>query len=269
MKCPVDELMEMLNEPCGLVMNGPHLRAMAASPSTRLDLLEVLLQVCPTQVLGNPAFRLAMATDSGLIGQLGVAGQAAIAGCETADPQLIRRLAARRTRSARCRMAAAANPSCPPDMLWDYLRHRRPVRVALAGNPALPDALIAAILEDTSWQVREQIAMRPSLSEAFFSAVAGDADWHVRRSLAKNERLPKPIMHALVTDPYYRVREQVAARQDLAPDLLAAMAAREQGHVVLSAVITNPSTPEDALGHLTADLGSQVATALYRRQEAR
>ncbi len=270
MTSTIDEIRDLLNQPERFAQEAPRLRAMAAQPSVSLGVLKAMLPLCATEVLQNPAFRLAMATDSTLISHLSLRGQAAIAGCEVADPGLIRRLGARRTRPLQCRVAAAGNPACPTDMLWDFLKHRCPVRASLARNLALPGALIEALCQDDMWKVRDQVALRPTLSEALFGQLAADSDWHVRKSLAVNPSLPEPIKDALVYDPYYRVREALAARQDLGEDRLAVMADREKGPTVLCVVILNPCTALSALEkhHSTRDYGVQDALAeAYRRQQ--
>ena len=237
------ETMDLLADPDRSRREDEFLKEAAAQPSTALIVLRALLPSCADEVLLNPAFRLALATDSTLISRLSPRGKAAIAGSKVAEPGLIRMLAARRTRPIQSRVAAAGNTACPPDMLWDFLKHRCPVRCSLAQNPAIPDALLAALCEDDSWRVRGRVAQRPTLTQALFDQFAADGEWQVRQCLASNPALPDRIKDVLVYDPYYRVRASLAGRQDLGEHRLLLMAEREKGITVLRKILLNPSTP--------------------------
>ena len=270
MKSAVHELLEILSEPEKVALEGPRLMRLASGHSTSIRVLSVLLTMCPELVLQNPAFRLAMATDPSLVSRLSGREQAAIAGCAVADPAMIRALGARRTRPLRCRVAAAGNPSCPPDMLRGFLKHRCEVRCALARNPSIPEDLVEDLSVDDLWKVREQVALRPTLSRDLFERMAVDDSWHVRQSIARNPSLPDALKDALVYDPYYLVREALADRSDIGEDRLAVMAQREKGFTVLCAVILNPSTPLSGLEahHGTDDYRVEDALAeAYRRRQ--
>ncbi len=116
-------------------------------------------------VLNNPAFRLQMAASPDFLDSLPIAARAAIAGCSYTDTKLIRYLAARRNRAVRVRASAALNPSTPPDMLRDFVRHDWRVRAALALNPLMPVELQSKLAKDPKNLVRCNLAGRHDLLE--------------------------------------------------------------------------------------------------------
>lgn len=168
------------------------IRLLSVDPSTDPELLEFLVSdFCPAvvyeqlarnpalpvaamlwligqhtrAVLNNPAFRLQMAANPGFLDTLSISAKVAIAGCSYTDTKLIRHLAARRNRPFRVRASAAINPSTPPDMLRDFVRHDWRVRAALALNPLMPVDLQSKLAQDSKNLVRCNLAGRHDLLE--------------------------------------------------------------------------------------------------------
>ena len=138
---------------------------LAKNPALPISSLLRLVEHHPRAVLNNPAFRLQMATNPVFLDSLSMSVKVAIVGCPYTDTKLIRHLAARRNRAVRVRASAAINPSTPPDMLRDFIRHHWRVRAALALNPLMPVDLQLKLAQDPKNMVRCNLAGRHDLLE--------------------------------------------------------------------------------------------------------
>jgi hypothetical protein len=135
-------------------------RTLASNPGVPMQGLLRLAGPYPFQVWNNPAFKLQLVATPGFLETIPLRVTARFAGCRDMDEKIIRRLASSRSKPIAVRAAAARNPSCPMDMMHDYLRHAWKVRRALAQNPNLPSDLHEKLAGDPRTEVKAALARR-------------------------------------------------------------------------------------------------------------
>ncbi len=246
-------------------------RALASNPGLPLhDLmpwaLNELVRTYPKQVLANPAFRLRITLKPELLDGLSMPAQLALLERDEVPPEFIRRLAASNRICGVLRSAAASNPACPPDLQVQYLKHSRLVRNSLSLNPRLLPEVAEVLARDIHWAPRCCLAAQGPMSEALLDVLAHDPNWRVRAGLASRRGLSAELCALLSRDVYYRVRLGIAEREDAPREVLLEMAAREQGRLILLALIGNESVPAEALGRLRRHRSEEVRVRLKRRE---
>lgn len=206
--------------------------AVAAHPNAPGELLETLARDRSAQVRAA----------AGLHGRLSPAARAALA--EDADVGV-------------AGVARAANPGASPNELAALPRHDARVRLALAGNPRSPGALLAHLGADAVPPVREAVARNPATPEEGLITLVPDRE--VRPSLRQHRHYNGPVRSRLCE------QELGEARGD-DPALLAELGASEF-EAVRRAVARNRHTPEPVLVALAGDRAVEVRQALLRRRD--
>jgi hypothetical protein len=166
---------------------------LARNPALPIFSLLWLIAHHTRAVLNNPAFRLQMAVNPGFLDRLSISARVAIVGCSYTDTKLIRHLAARRNRPVRVRASAAINPSTPPDMLRDFVRHDWRVRAALALNPLMPVDLQLKLAQDPKNLVRCNLAGRHDLLEKTVESLVSVTPDPVDAPLLKNPTVTEDV----------------------------------------------------------------------------
>jgi len=166
---------------------------LARNPALPISSLLWLIAHHTRAVLNNPAFRLQMAVNPGFLDSLSISARVAIVGCSYTDTKLIRHLAARRNRPVRVRASAAINPSTPPDMLRDFVRHDWRVRAALALNPLMPVDLQLKLAQDPKNLVRCNLAGRHDLLEKTVELLVSVTPDPVDAPLLKNPTVTEDV----------------------------------------------------------------------------
>ncbi len=129
---------------------------LAANPSTPVVDLATLAVDHADIVLKNPGFRLQLANDPAILDLANSWTLAALARSPEISAAMLRRIAASRRVAVPVRVAAAANPVCPVDMMHGYVRHARAVREALVSNPSLPPQIARDLLAFEEEQIRRR-----------------------------------------------------------------------------------------------------------------
>jgi hypothetical protein len=149
------------------------LMALAANPSVPIHKLMDLIRLKPAEVLHNPAFELHLAVNPRILHQLDIRAKVSLVRCEETHPEIIRKLATKRSTPVVVRAAAASNPACPPDLLRSYINgHAWQVRSALARNQCVPRDLLYALSGDKKAQVRNAVAGRRDLPPGLADTLA-------------------------------------------------------------------------------------------------
>jgi hypothetical protein len=166
-------------------------------------------------VLNNPAFKLQLAIRPDFLDSLPTATTVAIAGCSYTDPRFIRYLAARRNQAVRVRASAALNPSTPPDMLRDFVRHDWRVRAALALNPSMPIDLQSKLAQDPKNLVRFNLAGRHDLLEETVKILVSFTPSRVEGPLPYNPALSEVVRERIFAasgSPHSRATARLRGR---------------------------------------------------------
>ena len=133
-------------------------------------------------------------------------------------PRLLRLLS--RDAHTEPRMAAAANPANPADVLKRLCGDDEPqVRAAVAVNPAATTGVLERLTGDRHRQVRSAVAAHLSTPQPTLVRLAADRAVAVRMSLAQRYLCPEPVLDLLAGDPKEEVRSEVAARPELSAGL--------------------------------------------------
>lgn len=162
------------------------------------------------------------------------------------------------------REALALNPGCPPEGVVELLGDGTPhvrwiavgnpnanlavrrvacqdadkrVRAALALEQGLEPEINQALLEDTSWEVRQALARRTT-DLATLAAVMTDSDPRVREGVAENALVTAEQSVVLAADPSYMVRATVVAMRRAPRDVITKMA-HDKSAVVRWAVLAH------------------------------
>ncbi|HJN76227.1 MAG TPA: hypothetical protein QGF58_20025 [Myxococcota bacterium] len=216
-----ERLAEIAGDPCLHPTIG---RQLARNPSVPERELLRLGQEFPAELLQNPLWDLWMLADPGFLDRLPLRTAMSLAGCDATPTAVIRRLAGARSRPVPVRARAACNPSTPPELLHDYMKHAREVRRALATNPRLDPRLHPRLARDSWSPVRGAIAARRDIDPALLVKLASDRSVeHVRAAVAGNPRTPARILLRLCNSTAGSVLHAIAANRG-APDALRARA---------------------------------------------
>jgi len=184
----------------------------------------------------------------------------------------------------------AANPNCPPDLLQDFRsRGIHALDRAIARNPSLDAATVAALAQHADEKVRVAIASRPDLSSEVVQALASDHSKAVKAALAgspsvfdaaallaycsdglaavraavasRHGAIPAEARPRLLTDRSAEVRAGVAGRGDLTSEEQRVLAL-DKSTAVRAALAGNHSIAPAIAEALVADTDREVVTAL-------
>ena len=136
---------------------------------------------------------------------------------------------------------AVRNPACPPVVLVGVVGIAHPSFVVEHRN--CPPSLLTAMARSTETHVREHAARAERLPHAAVCRLVEDPDEDVRAALGFAARCPD-LLTRLAADINIRVRCGVAANPDTPPELVAELARRDEGDVMMAnALELNPAWP--------------------------
>ena len=146
---------------------------------------------------------------------------------------------------AAIRAAAAANPSCTPQMLHKISETSTDpdVLAAVVANPSTPAETFESLVADG------RHSMRPH---------------RLRAAAAANPSCPPHVLQHFAEDPEDTVRAAAAANPDCPPPMLARLAA-DSSNQTRAAAAANPSLPADQLKALAHDVDPLVADTVAQR----
>jgi hypothetical protein len=110
------------------------------------------------------------------------------------------------------RRTLAANPRIPLYVMKRLSRDFEDVRLRLARNTSIPEAIMVELLRQKSSAVRRGLASNPCLTLRLMEYLAKDPDLEVRRMIASHPSLPLEGLLTLAADPAVQVRQVVWER---------------------------------------------------------
>lgn len=136
--------------------------------------------------------------------------QIAVAGHPNLSEATANQLA--RSQLRELRRALAANPRIPLYVMKRLSRDYEDVRLRLARNSSIPEAIMVELFRQKSTTVRRGLASNPCLTLRLMEHLAKDADLEVRRTIARHPSLPLEGLLAMAADAAVQVREAVCER---------------------------------------------------------
>ena len=94
------------------------------------------------------------------------------------------------------------------------------IRIEVAMNPNISEALIRQLVSDSVWEVRCTIASRVDLPIDLLEQLSQDSMSSIRETIAENGATPESILRQLSSDDAWGVRRAVAANENTPYDLL-------------------------------------------------
>ena len=156
--------------------------------------------------------------------------------------------------------AAAANPSCPADLLARIsYAGTEPVRQAAATNPDCPAFVLRRMAASALPGLRAAVAANPATPAHTLNELAAMSP-PPNSALAQNPACPHDVLARLAASPSPDIRTAVAANPSCPPRMLTTLAG-DDITLVRHQTASNPSTPSNALRRLTADRDARVVHA--------
>jgi hypothetical protein len=153
----------------------------------------------------------------------------------------------------RTREELAGNPSTPLNILEDFSNYDSQYlyayRAAVAGNPAIPEALLQLLSKDSNYHVRGAVAENPLTPAHLLEVLSKDPDTWVRWRLAQNPSTPASILAALSKDTDRDVRRRVAVNHFTPLEMLMLLA-EDSDNSIQIAVAENSAVPNLFREHL-------------------
>ena len=108
-------------------------------------------------------------------------------------------------------IAAASNPSCPPEMIERLVAAGGvDVVAAAASNPSASPQLLERLAAEPGQRARGGVAANSAASEKLLQQLGEDGDAFVRRCVASNGGCPAPLLLRLLDDSAAGVRHLAA-----------------------------------------------------------
>ena len=99
------------------------------------------------------------------------------------------------------------------DRTWLEIVDRFPeLRVDVARNKTLPEAVLDRLIADPDPRVRFTIAMKRKLTPGQLELLARDLDEGIRLQVARHKNTPSTVLESLRNDPWDEVRSVVLKR---------------------------------------------------------
>nr|BFD84091.1 hypothetical protein StreXyl84_34920 [Streptomyces sp. Xyl84] len=100
----------------------------------------------------------------------------------------------------------------PPAVWWDLVRNHPDMRFWVAHNRTAPPEILAELIEDADWRVRNRVASKRNCPSELLERLAGDAHDSVRRLVAGHPRSPRSAVARLADDPWPVIAQEARAR---------------------------------------------------------
>jgi len=123
-----------------------------------------------------------------------------------------------------------------------------PARRRLADDLSAPPEVLAALVGDEEWHVREGVARNPSTPPGALTALATDGSGSMRATVAGNPSTPPEVLAVLAGDEFWDARRGVAQSPGTPPEVLATLTADGHGVVREEANKRIPSRMSERLG---------------------
>ncbi|WP_030711369.1 HEAT repeat domain-containing protein [Streptomyces sp. NRRL F-2580] len=111
---------------------------------------------------------------------------------------------------AECERSAWA--SMPLSVWWQLVREHPEMRFWAAHNRTCPPEVLAELVKDDDWRVRERVLGRRSCPPELLEQLADDPHDAVRNTVATHSRSPRSAVERLVDDPWPVIAEAARAR---------------------------------------------------------
>lgn len=167
------------------------------------------------------------------------------------------------------RMAVAANPKIPDALASELMRDANwRVRQILISNEVIPNSNFISLTEDHDWRVRVQASTSPKSSPKTLERLSRDKDPHVRSQLVLNPNTPQDVLGRLRDDGDNLVIKVTQARDTNTDQETLNALMKDQSRWVRQAVAANPKTPVKLLGRLVFDDSASVKLWLITNPSA-
>ncbi|MER6315041.1 hypothetical protein ABT237_14875 [Streptomyces sp. NPDC001581] len=111
---------------------------------------------------------------------------------------------------AECDRSAWA--SMPPSVWWQLVHEHPEMRFWAAHNRTCPPEVLAELIKDDDWRVRDRVLGRRSCPPELLEQLADDPHDAVRNTVATHSRSPRSAVARLVDDPWRVIAEAARAR---------------------------------------------------------
>ena len=157
----------------------------------------------------------------------------------------------------------AKNPNCPPPHLADLASHSEfIVRHGVASNPSTPALALRWLLAEKDFpdEMMVALARNPALPEALLEAVADRCGPDEIEAVLKHPRCPAQILQSYASSGDHHHRAAVAAHPATQPSTLESFAV-DIDYMVRDALLDNPECPVAVLALLVEDPSSDLPYA--------
>jgi hypothetical protein len=169
--------------------------------------------------------------------------RAAAAANPSCPMDIVKRLA--EDRDAKVRAGAAENPAAPEEMLRALSSDSAAyVLVSLAGNPGCPADLLESLERREASDIHQALAANPGLPADMLGRYIKHHDLNLRVTGLGNSAAPAAALQAASTEPEAAIRRSVAANPNTPPGTLMRLA-MDSEQIVRAAVRNNPHASEE------------------------
>ncbi|MFL9658466.1 hypothetical protein ACJ7VE_32665 [Streptomyces sp. PB17] len=100
----------------------------------------------------------------------------------------------------------------PLSVWWDLVRNRPDMRVWAAHNRTAPSEILAELIKDPDWRVRDRVASKRNCPPELLERLVDDPHDAVRRLVANHPHSLWPAVAGLVDDPWPVTAQEARAR---------------------------------------------------------
>lgn len=161
-------------------------QAIAQNPNTPPDILVILFNKFPLQVLHNPVLNLILLEKPNFLEEL-----------------------------YQCSKLVFHKYKLPNFFIeWAIFNINETIRGAVASSPKTPQKFLEKLSQDKQSFVRIQVAANYNSPAHILEKLSQDRDKYVRKSVARNPHVPTNILERLAQDEIVEVRREVAANHN-------------------------------------------------------
>lgn len=185
-------------------------QAIAQNPNTPPDILIILFNKFPLQVLHNPVLNLILLERPNFLEELYENSKLVFHKYEL--PNFFMEWAIFNINET-IRSAVASSPKTPQNYLEKLSEDKQSfVRIQVAANYNSPAHILEKLAQDLDKAVRKAVARNPHVPINILEKLAGDEIVEVRREVAANNNTPSHILEKLVRDSSLIVRASCCNR---------------------------------------------------------
>ncbi|WP_406407474.1 HEAT repeat domain-containing protein [Streptomyces sp. NBC_01643] len=100
----------------------------------------------------------------------------------------------------------------PLPVWWDLVRNHPDIRFWVAHNRTVPPEILAELIEDPDWRVRDRVASKRNCPSELLERLVDDPHDSVRRLVAGHPRSLRSAVARLVDDPWPVVAQEARVR---------------------------------------------------------